>query len=65
LFSEFDYVDNSGRAVHDGAWPEQIASGTGERETPMTAVEIAALICELAEIDKMGVDDDFFRVGGK
>jgi hypothetical protein len=31
----------------------------------MTAVEIAALICELAEIDKMGVDDDFFRVGGK
>lgn len=37
----------------------------GERETPMTAVEIAALICERAGIDKMGVDDDFFRVGGK
>lgn len=31
----------------------------------MTAVEIAALICELVEIDEMGVDDDFFRVGGK
>jgi hypothetical protein len=22
LFSEFGYVDNSGRAVHDDAWPE-------------------------------------------
>jgi hypothetical protein len=31
----------------------------------MTAVEIAALICELVEIDKIGVDDDFLRVGGK
>jgi acyl carrier protein len=31
----------------------------------MTAVEIAALICELVEIDDMGVDDDFFRVGGR
>jgi len=25
----FVYVDNSGRAVHDDAWPERIASGTG------------------------------------
>jgi hypothetical protein len=31
----------------------------------MTAVEIAALICALAEIDKMGDDEDFFHVGGK
>ena len=33
--------------------------------SPMTAVEIAALISELVEIDEMGVNDDFFRVGGK
>jgi hypothetical protein len=32
-----------------------------ERGTPMTAAEIAAVICELAGIGKMGVDDDFFR----
>lgn len=31
----------------------------------MTAVEIAAHICELVEIDDMGIDDDFFHVGGK
>jgi hypothetical protein len=31
----------------------------------MTAVEISALIRELVEIEKMGIDDDFFRVGGK
>jgi hypothetical protein len=30
LFSEFDYVDNSGRPVHDDAWAERIASGTGK-----------------------------------
>ena len=31
----------------------------------MTAVEIAAFICELAEIDEMGVEKDFFRVSGR
>lgn len=28
--SEFDYVDNAGRAVHDDTWPKRIASGTGK-----------------------------------
>lgn len=59
------YVDNSGRVVHHDAWPGANRQWNGGRETPMTAVGIAALICELVEIDKMGVDDDFFRVDGK
>jgi hypothetical protein len=33
LFSEFAYVDNSGRAVHDDAWQGRIASATGKRDT--------------------------------
>lgn len=33
--------------------------------TGRAAVEIAALIRELVEIDDVGVDDDFFHAGGK
>jgi hypothetical protein len=31
----------------------------------MTAAGIAALVCKLAGIGKTGVDDDFFRAGGR
>jgi acyl carrier protein len=31
----------------------------------MTPAEIAAIMCEIIEIDDMGVDDDFFHMGGK
>ncbi len=31
----------------------------------MTPAEMAAIMCEVIEIDDMGVDDDFFRMGGK
>ncbi len=31
----------------------------------MTPTEIAVVMCEIIEIDTMGVDDDFFHMGGK
>lgn len=31
----------------------------------MTPDQIRAIMCEVIEIDAMGVDDDFFRMGGK
>jgi acyl carrier protein len=31
----------------------------------MTPAEMAAIMCEIIEIDAMGVDDDFFHMGGK
>ena len=30
----------------------------------MTPAEIAVLMCEIVEIDDMGVEDDFFHKGG-